>query len=313
MLPAPEDRGGSTVISGGTGEEVGMVQRSRAVLITGCSSGIGRAIAERLAGKGWTVYATARNPESIADLADSGCKTLALDVCDENSMRTAVAAVEEAEGAVGALVNNAGYSQSGPVEEVPMELVRRQFETNVFGLVRMCQLVLPGMRREGFGRIVNVSSMGGKLTFPGGGFYHATKHAVEAISDALRFEVKGFGIDVTAIEPGLIKTRFGETAAGSIDDAAPYEGPYAAFSKAVAKATRDAYDGPFGKLGGGPETVARAIERAISSRRPKPRYRVTPSAHMIMIQRRLLTDRLWDSFLRTQFPQPRAGSGEPGA
>src|SRR3954454_5206847 len=139
-----------------------------AVLVTGCSSGIGHATAKRLAGRGLTVYATARRPESIADLAESGCKTLALDVTDEASMKAAVEAVEAAEGAVGSLVNNAGYSQSGAVESVPMERLRAQFETNVFGLVRMCQLVLPGMRRVGHGRIVNISSMGGRLTFPGG-------------------------------------------------------------------------------------------------------------------------------------------------
>src|SRR2546421_4433426 len=165
-----------------------MGEESKAVLITGCSSGIGWATAERLADRGWTVYATARRPESIAGLAERGCRTLALDVTDEESMRTAVTTVEANEGAVGALVNNAGYSQSGAVETVPLDDVRRQFETNVFGLVRMCQLVLPGMRRQGHGRIVNVSSMGGRMTFPGGGFYHATKHAVAAISDALRFE-----------------------------------------------------------------------------------------------------------------------------
>src|ERR687891_1080019 len=185
-----------------------MADVSKAVLVTGCSTGIGRATAERLAARGHTVYATARRPESIADLEEKGCRTLALDVCDEDSMRTAVAAVEEAEGAVGALVNNAGYSQSGAVETVPLDSVRRQFETNVFGLMRMCQLVLPGMRRQGHGRIVNVSSMGGKLTFPGGGVYHATKHAVEALSDVLRFEVAGFGVQVVVIEPGLIRTRF---------------------------------------------------------------------------------------------------------
>ncbi len=198
-----------------------MSEPSRAVLITGCSSGIGHATAERLATAGWPVYATARRAESIADLADRGCVTLGLDVTDEQSMRAAVAAVEEAEGAVGVLVNNAGYSQSGAVESVPMDRIRAQFETNVFGLVRMCQLALPGMRRQRWGRIVNVSSMGGRMTFPGGGTYHATKHAVEAFSDALRFEVRGFGIEVVVIEPGLIKTRFGETAAGSIDDATP--------------------------------------------------------------------------------------------
>jgi NAD(P)-dependent dehydrogenase (short-subunit alcohol dehydrogenase family) len=281
-----------------------VTEPSKAVLISGCSSGIGRATAERLAAGGWTVYATARRPESIQDLEAKGCRLLALDVCDEDSMRAAVAAVEQAEGAVGVLVNNAGYSQSGAVEDVPLELVQRQFDTNVFGLVRMCQLVLPGMRRQGYGKIVNLSSMGGRLTFPGGGFYHATKHAVEAISDALRFEVRGFGVDVIVIEPGLIKTHFGDTAAASIDEATTGDGAYAGFNAAVAKATTDAYEGPFGKLGGGPETVARTIEKAISKRRPKTRYPVTPSARMILMQRRLLSDRLWDAFLGTQFPRP---------
>src|SRR5207302_8923943 len=127
-----------------------------------------------------------------------------LDVTSEAPMRDAVAAVEAAEGAVGVLVNNAGYGLHGAVEEADLADVRRQFETNVFGLARLTQLVLPGMRRQGWGRIINVSSMGGRLTFPGGGYYHATKHAVEAISDALRFEVRPFGIDVVVIEPGPI-------------------------------------------------------------------------------------------------------------
>ena len=138
-----------------------------AVLITGCSSGIGHETARRLAARGWTVYATARRPEQIADLAAEGCETLALDVTDEGSMHAAVAAVEAEHGAVGALVNNAGYSQSGALETLPMERIRAQFETNVFGLVRMCQLALPAMRRAGRGTIVNISSMGGKLVFPG--------------------------------------------------------------------------------------------------------------------------------------------------
>ncbi|HSF02558.1 MAG TPA: oxidoreductase [Solirubrobacterales bacterium] len=283
-----------------------MAEASKAVLITGCSSGIGHATAEHLAARGWTVYASARRTESIADLAERGIKTLALDVTDEGSMRAAVAEVEEAEGAVGALVNNAGYSQSGAVETLPLDRLRAQFETNVFGLVRMCQLVLPGMRRQGAGRIVNVSSMGGRLTFPGGGAYHGTKHAVEALSDALRFEVRGFGVHVVLIEPGLIKTRFGETAAGSIDAAAgESDDPYGEFNAAVGAATAEVYEGPLARLGGGPETVARAIERAITSRRPKTRYKVTPSARLALAQRRLLTDRAWDAFMRTQFPTPR--------
>src|ERR671914_1552103 len=248
---------------------IGSRWTSRAVLITGCSSGIGWATAERLARGGWTVYATARDVEAIASLRECGCRLLPLDVTDEESMRSAVEAVERAEGTVGVLINNAGYSQSGAVEEVPMEKVRRQFETNVFGLARMCQLVLPGMRRQGFGRIVNVSSMGGKVTFPGAGYYHATKHAVEALSDALRFEVQGFGVKVSVIEPGLIRTDFAETAVGSMDDS-DGENPYAGFDESVAKATAENYErGPFARLGSGPEAVAEAIEHAVSARSPK--------------------------------------------
>ena len=144
------------------------------------------------------------------------------------------------------------------------------------------------------------------MAFPGGGAYHGTKHAVEAFSDALRFELRGFGVDVVVIEPGLIKTRFGETAVDSIDAAAvDGDDPYADFNAAVGAATAGAYEGPLARLGGGPETVARAIERAISARRPKTRYKVTPSARLILAQRRLLTDRAWDAFLRSQFPQPK--------
>jgi NAD(P)-dependent dehydrogenase (short-subunit alcohol dehydrogenase family) len=274
---------------------------SKAVLITGCSTGIGRATAEHLAATGWKVYATARRPESIADLEGKVYATLPLDVTDEASMQAAVKQVEEAEGAVGVLVNNAGYSRSGAVETVPMEDVRRQFETNVFGLVRMCQLVLPNMRRQRHGRIVNLSSMGGRLTFPGGGFYHGTKYAVEAISDALRFEVKGFGIDVILIEPGLIKTEFGDTVAKQMGEA---DGDYAEFNRAVSDATVGAYEGPMMRLGGGPETVARKIEKALSARRPKARYPVTASARLALMQKALLPDRGWDMAVGTRFPRP---------
>jgi short-subunit dehydrogenase len=282
-----------------------MADTSKAVLITGCSTGIGRATAEHLASQGWNVYATARSPESIQDLEAKGCKVLALDVCDEGSMQAAVSSIEQAEGAVGVLVNNAGYSQSGAVESVSLEQVRRQFETNVFGLVRMIQLVLPGMRRQGWGKIVNISSMGGKLTFPGGGFYHGTKHAVEAISDALRWEVRGFGIDVVVIEPGLIKTQFGDTAAGSIDEPVSGDGPYAEFNHAVATATAGIYEGPMARLGAGPEAVAKKIEKAISKRKPRTRYPVTASARLALTQRKLMTDRMWDAMLSSQFPRPK--------
>ena len=282
-----------------------MARPSQTVLITGCSTGIGRATAERLAGAGHTVYATARKLEAIEDLKAKGCHTLALDVTDETSMQAAVTAVEEAEGAVGALVNNAGYSQSGAVESVKLDDIRRQFETNVFGLIRMSQLVLPKMRERGEGRVVNVGSMGGKLTFPGGGIYHATKYAVEAISDAMRFELGGFGVQVVLIEPGLITTEFAAAAVGSMNSGNGDDGPYAEFNQAVAASTVGAYEGPTAKLGGGPETVAKAIEKAITTSRPKARYPVTPSARLIMGQRALLTDRMWDAFVGTQFPHPK--------
>ncbi len=277
---------------------------SDAVLITGCSTGIGRATAQYLAERGRTVYATARRPESIEDLEGHGCKLLQLDVTDEDSMRAAVAAVEEAEGAVGALVNNAGYSLSGAVESVSMDEVRRQFETNVLGLIRMCQLVLPGMRRQRSGRIVNVSSMGGKLTFPGGGIYHATKHAVEGLSDVLRFEVAGFGVHVSIIEPGLIKTEFGNAAVGALGRATDNDGPYAEFNNAVAATTAGAYEGSMSRMAAGPESVARAIHKAITRRRPRPRYVITLGARVMLATRAVLPDRGWDAVMATQFKRP---------
>lgn len=297
-----------------------MTQISRAVLITGCSSGIGRATALRLAGAGWPVWATARRVETLAELRSAGCRTLALDVTDEASMVAAVAEVEREAGAVGVLINNAGYSQSGAVETVPLEAVRRQFETNVFGLVRLTQLVLPAMRAQGWGKVVNLGSMGGRLTFPGGGHYHATKYALEALSDALRFELAGFGIDVVLVEPGLITTEFGATATASlgesegvaVDGASAATGadeasgdPYAHFNATVGAVTTGAYEGPLKLFGGGPDRVAKAIEKAIGRRRSPTRVVVTPSARTTIPLRRALPDRAWDAILRRQFPQPR--------
>jgi NAD(P)-dependent dehydrogenase (short-subunit alcohol dehydrogenase family) len=278
---------------------------SRAVLITGCSSGIGAATAERLVRGGWTVYATARRVDSLEPLARAGCRALQLDVTDEASMAAAVAAVEADCGAVGVLVNNAGYGQDGAIEEVPLELVRRQFETNVFGLMRMCQLVLPGMRRQHWGRIVNVSSVGGRVTFPGGGTYHASKYAVEAISDALRFEVCDFGVAVSLIEPGLIRTRFADTTIASLEHAGD-SGPYADFHEAVSRRTEHAYNSAMSRLAGaGPDAVARVIERAIASRRPRSRYPVTAGARLLMGMHAVLPDRAFDAVLGTQFPHPK--------
>jgi NAD(P)-dependent dehydrogenase (short-subunit alcohol dehydrogenase family) len=286
-----------------------MPETSKAVLITGCSSGIGHATASRLARSGWKVYASARRPESIADLKDAGCETLALDVTDEASMCAAVEQIERAHGAVGVLINNAGYSQSGAIETVPLDAARRQFETNVFGLVRLTQLVLASMREQRWGKIVNVGSMGGRLSFPGAGHYHASKHALEAISDALRFELRGFGIDVILLEPGLIRTEFGEAAVARMVEAQTEPGgdgedPYAQFNATVGAVTKGAYEGPMRVLGAGPDRVAKVIENALGRRRAPTRITITPSAKLTIAARRLLSDRTWDALMRRQFPQP---------
>lgn len=280
-------------------------QVSRSVLITGCSSGIGKATAAWLVQRGYKVWATARKRESLKELEALGCRTLSLDVNDEASMEAAVRTIEAEDGAIGVLVNNAGYSQSGAIEAVPMERVRAQFETNVFGLVRLTQLVLPKMRAQRWGRIINVSSMGGKLVFPGGGFYHATKYAVEAISDALRFEVRGFGIGVALIEPGLIKSGFSEAALAQMDPASAKDDPYAAFHDSVARATKESYEkGPLARFTGVPDDVAKAIQKAIEAEKPKARTTVSGSAKILLAQRKLLSDRTWDRFLRANFPSP---------
>jgi NAD(P)-dependent dehydrogenase (short-subunit alcohol dehydrogenase family) len=228
----------------------------------------GQPAARQVEFTGHVVYATARREDAIADLRQAGARTLVLDVTDEASMSAAVQRVVDEHGAVGVLVNNAGYSQSGALETLPMGDLRRQFETNVFGLVRMCQLVLPGMREQRWGRIINISSMGGNFTFPGGGAYHGSKYALEALSDALRFEVKGFGIDVVIVQPGLIHTEFGATAVGELSTG---DGPYTHFNASVARATEEIYaSGPLARLGGGPDQKARNPDDETSPPGNKP-------------------------------------------
>ncbi|MFI1566718.1 oxidoreductase [Streptomyces sp. NPDC020490] len=271
-----------------------------AVLITGTSSGIGRATALRLArNPEFTVYATARRPESLTDLAEAGARVMALDVTDEMSMADAVAKVEAEHGSVGVLINNAGYGAYGTVEETDLDGVRRQFETNVFGLARMTQLVLPGMRRAGRGRIINVGSMGGRLVFPAGGYYHASKYAVEALTDALRFEVAPFGVKVSLIEPGLIRTGFGDTAARTLSGSAAPAGPYAALNAAADQQMARSYRST--RLSAPPEAVAEVIHRAAVSAAPRPRYVVTAAARVLVHARRLLGARAFDAYLRAQF------------
>ncbi len=280
-----------------------VVAISKAVLITGCSSGIGHATALRLAKAGMPVIATARRIDTLDDLRAAGCETLPLDVCDEQTMHDALAGVTATHGAVGVLVNNAGYGLEGPFEEAPIDDVRRQFETNVIGLVRLTQLVMPGMRAQGYGRIVNVGSMGGRLSFPGGAFYHATKHALEALTDVLRYEAQPFGIGVSLIQPGVIKTDFGTTAIKQIPDAG--DGPYASYKQTLFDRIYGAYEGGSSRRAASPDAVARVIQRAIVARRPRTRYRITAMARALLVARRLMPDRAWDALMRRQFPPPK--------
>jgi len=272
------------------------------VLISGCSSGIGAATAAALVAAGHTVYATARRVETLADLEALGCHPLALDVTSEDSMIAAVAAIETEHGHVGTLVNNAGFGEYGTIEESDLDRVRTMFDTNVFGLARLTQLVLPGMRRSRSGRIVNIGSMGGRITFPVGGYYHATKYAVEAISDALRVEVQPFGIDVILVEPGLVRSSFEgrmneglevEAATGNADT------EYASLLAANDRSSTSGYANDF--MSTGPESVAAVIVKALEATRPRSRYVVTPAAKAMINLRRLGGDRVWDWAMRRQF------------
>jgi NAD(P)-dependent dehydrogenase (short-subunit alcohol dehydrogenase family) len=285
----------------------GATKTTRPVLITGCSSGIGKATALRLHEAGLTVYATARKPETLEDLAERGVHTLALDVTDEESMRQAVDTVAQAAGPVAVLVNNAGYGLYGPVEQLPMAEIRRQFDTNFFGLVRLTQLVLPGMRQAGSGRILNVSSMGGRATLPGGAFYHASKYAVEALSDALRMELAQFGIDVVLIEPGSVKTPWNDVAAASVSTAEAHSGaedPYAAYKDAVTAVFTTVSSGPLSRFASTADDIATVITKAVTARRPRTRYLINPVAKTTVTMKQWLPDRAYDAVMRLQFRLP---------
>ncbi|MET8676856.1 SDR family NAD(P)-dependent oxidoreductase [Streptomyces sp. NPDC004647] len=277
-------------------------------LITGCSSGIGRATALRLHEAGLRVVATARKPQTLAELAELGMETRALDLTDSDSVNAAVEAVNARHGGVDILVNNAGYGLSGTFEETELDRVRDQFETNVFGLVRLTQLVLPGMRQRGSGRVVNVSSIFGRYAVPGGGFYHASKHAVEALSDALRLEVAGFGIRVVVVEPGPVRTPWGQTFMDHLPAGAE-NSPYQRFHERMAEYYNAIYSHTRRSLAGTfaieADQVAAVIEKAVRTRRPRARYPVGFLASSTLTLRRLAPDSVFDNtFVRRQFPVP---------
>jgi short-subunit dehydrogenase len=228
-----------------------------------------------------------------------GARVTALDVTDEASMSAAVAEVVDEHGRVGTLVNNAGFGEYGAVEEVEIDKVRAMFETNVFGLARMCQLVMPSMRDAGSGRIINIGSMGGRFTFPMGGYYHATKYAVEALSDALRMEVKPFGVEVVVIEPGVTRSGFVGTASSSDGLVGSPDSPYEEMRASVHKANNEAYSNAM--LSASAESVAQVVLKAVEADRPRTRYLLTPAARAMVVAHTLGGDRVWDRLMTRQF------------
>lgn len=263
-------------------------------LVTGASSGIGEATARELAAAGLTVYAAARRTDRMRALAEIGIHVLALDVTNDDSMQQAVDTIVAEHGRIDVLVNNAGYGSYGALEDVPMQEARAQMEVNVFGAARLTQLVLPHMRVQRSGTVINVTSMGGKITTPLGAWYHATKFALEALSDCLRMEVAPFGIDVVVIEPGGIRTEWGGIAADKLR-AVSSGGAYARQADAVATAlTSESAD----RRNSPPELIGRTIRKAVTAKRPKTRYAVGFGAKPLIAAHALLPDRAYDALIR---------------
>ena len=236
------------------------IRERKVALVTGASAGIGKAIVRRLLADGWVVYGGARRVKKMADIQSEGAKVVSLDVTDEQSMRTAVDTILSAESRIDALVNNAGYGSYGAIEDVEIDEARRQFEVNVFGLARLTQLALPSMREAGSGTIVNISSMGGRIWMPIGGWYHATKHALEVLSDALRLETKPFGIRVVVVQPGAIESEWAEISANNLEEQSRGS-VYGAFVEPMAFLLRH-YD-----TAASPDVVAKAVSKAVASSR----------------------------------------------
>ena len=270
------------------------MKNGKVILITGASSGIGFDSAQTLAKQGHCVYAAARRTELMEPLKAYGVKVIGMDVTGKESMKPGVETVIQAEGRIDVLINNAGYGYFGAIENVPLEEARRQLEVNVFGLARLTQLVLPYMRKQRSGRIINTSSIAGKMVFYMGGWYNVTKYSVEALSDALRMEMKPFGIDVVMIEPGAIKTDWGVIAARHLMESSVGTA-YEQIGTQWAKNMDWFYKTNWLSA---PEVVTKAISRAVNSHRPKARYcrgRISISGRVFHA---LLPARWWDALMR---------------
>lgn len=266
----------------------------KVALITGASSGIGESAAILLHHAGFKVYGAARRVDKMKSLEDKGISTISLDVTDEESIVSCVNTIQENEGSIDVLVNNAGYGSYGAVEDVPLEEARRQFDVNIFGLARLTQLVLPKMRENRFGKIINISSMGGKVYTPFGAWYHATKHALEGWSDSLRLEVSSFGIDVVVVEPGGIKTPWGIIAAENLKKTSG-NGAYADQANKSAQGTEKIYSS--NRLTH-PDVIGKVILKAVSSRRPKTRYVKGMGAKPSIFIRKWFGDRAFDRMIK---------------
>lgn len=270
------------------------MKSNKVILLTGASSGIGYDTAVALAQQGHKVYAAARRVERMEPLRQYGIVPLKMDVTDEASMQEGVKTLLDAEGRIDVLINNAGYGYFGAVENVPMDDARNQLEVNVFGLARLCQLVLPTMRAQHSGRIINTASVAGRSVFYYGGWYHVSKYAVESLSDALRMELKPFGIDVVIIEPGAIKTNWGIIAADHLIESSKGTA-YEQTGTMMANNLRNMY---LSNMISDPAVVRKAIVRAVNARRPCTRYRIGRMANAIVFFHWLLPTRWWDAFLR---------------
>lgn len=264
--------------------------QSRIVLVTGASSGIGKATAKTLIEEGYIVYVAARRVEKMDDLKALGAHPLKMDITKEEDIEAVVETITQAHGGVDILINNAGFGMYGAMEDTTLDDARYQFEVNLFGLARLTQAVLPHMRTQGFGKIVNLSSMGGKIYFPLGTWYHATKHALEGWSDALRLEVAPFGIDVIIIEPGAIKTEFGDVMITPMMERSG-DTAYADLAERMAAASRDSYEKGQSSP---PSLIAHTIAKALKARRPRTRYAAGTWAKPLMAARKWLGDRVFD-------------------
>lgn len=268
----------------------------KTALVTGASSGMGKETAFKLLAKGYTVYAVARRLENMRDLEAKGAHIIKMDITQEADIVNVVQQITNNHGGVDVLINNAGYAIYGAVEDTTIEDARRQFEVNIFGLASLTQKIIPYMRQKKAGKIVNISSVGGKIYTPMGAWYHATKHALEGWSDALRLELTPFGIHVIIVEPGLIATEFGEVMAQPMLDRSGNT-VYAPMAKGLAQSLKSSEEKG---IGSHPGEIAEVIVKAVESPAPKTRYAAGKMAKMLLLLRKWTSDKMFDKIIMQQ-------------